>query len=327
MVAVLAIWALATLPQVMISVSFTVVMNLVAGPEHRYDLMSRRWSVLGATTSITVALAGVVLDRLDFPFNYQIVFLALSLGGLISYYFSSHIHLPEIRVPEKPSGVPLRKRLDGYLHLVLQEQDFVRFTIQRFVFLSGTALAVPLFPLYFVRVVKASNSAIGLISTAQSAVLLFSYFFWARSLQRRGARFVLLCATFGLALYPALMSLTQEVRVIILLAGAAGIFQAGVDLVFFDELMRTVPPEYSATFVSLSQSMQYLSAIFAPVVGTLLANQIGIGGALVVSAGLRLSGFLLFALWRGKPASAPVPLPAGERSESEPALAEPPEAD
>jgi len=81
---------------------------------------------------------------------------------------------------------------------------------------------------------------------------------------------------------------------IILIAGAAGFFAGGLDLVFFDELMKTVPPEFSATFVSLAQSMQYFSTIVAPLIGTVVAGFIGLGGALWLSAGMRLVGFLLF---------------------------------
>jgi hypothetical protein len=92
------------------------------------------------------------------------------------------------------------------------------------------------------------------------------------------------------------------VELIALYAGLAGIFQAGMDLVFFDELMRTVPVEYSATFVSLAQSLQYASSFLAPLVGTALAGQIGLSGALLVSALLRLLGFGLFALWRDRAA-------------------------
>ena len=60
--------------------------------------------------------------------------------------------------------------------------------------------------------------------------------------------------------------------------------------------MKTVPPEYGATFVSLAQSLQYLSATIAPLVGTWLADTIGLSGGLLVSAGLRLLGFLLFLM-------------------------------
>ena len=60
---ILLIWALATLPQTMVAVCFSVVMNAVAGPEGRFNLMSRRWSILGFTSALTVALVGWLLDQ------------------------------------------------------------------------------------------------------------------------------------------------------------------------------------------------------------------------------------------------------------------------
>jgi hypothetical protein len=300
---VLLIWGLVTLPQTVVSVSFSVVMNAVAGPANRYELMSRRWSILGLVTAVIVMLVGQVLDQIGFPLNYQFVFIALSVGGLISYYFSIRIKLPETELEEDHTGTTLSQRYAHYKDLLLGHADFLRFTAKQFVFLSGTMLSVPLFPLYFVRVVNASNAWIGIINTAQTAVLLIGYFLWTRGSKLRGSRFVLLWTTLGLAFYPALVAATQQVFLIAILAGIAGIFQAGVNLVFFDELMKTVPPKQSATFVSIAQSLQYLPAIVAPLFGSLLANWIGIGGALLVSAGLRLLGFILFA--SGKPETAP----------------------
>ena len=294
--AVLGIWAAATLPQIMVNVAFSVVMNSVAGPDGRFDLMSRRWSILGLTTAITVALAGQVLDRIDEPLNYQVVFLALSVGGLISYYFSSRIRLLDSQETPPVSHGAIGARLRSYLELVRHEPAFVSFTLKRFVYLSGITLAVPLFPLYFVRELDASDSWIGLVSTAQTAVLLVGYPLWATISRRIGSRFVLLASTLVVGLYPGLIALTGDQTLIIGLAALAGIFQAGMDLVFFDELMKTIPPQYSATFVSLAQSIQYLSAILAPMIGTALAVQIGIANALLISAALRLAGFALFAL-------------------------------
>ena len=299
--AILIIWAFATIPQTMVAVAFSVVMNAVAGPQGRYALMSRRWSTLGLTSAITVAVAGQILDRVIFPLNYQLIFLGLSLGGLISYYFSSHILLPDAETPEQLSGGLSKEGFKTYARLIRNEPAFVSFSLKRFVFLSGVSLAAPLFPLYFVKVVQASNSWIGLISTSQTAVMLVGYYIWTRQSRQRGSRFVLLWTTLGVALYPALTSTTTSEQIIVLYAGLAGIFQAGLDLVFFDELMKTVPIQYSATFVSLAQSMQHLSTIASPLIGTYLASQIGIGGALLVSAGLRFSGFALFALGKSRP--------------------------
>jgi Na+/melibiose symporter-like transporter len=239
-----------------------------------------------------------VLEWFEFPFNYQFVFLSLSLAGLISFYFSSHIQIEDSLIPPSEPGRSLSQKLKDQIHLVTSEKNFIRFSIQRFLFLTGISLAAPLFPLYYVRVLNASDASIGLITTASSLVMVFGYSFWTRTSRQRGSRFVLLATTFGLSLFPALVSVSHDVRLIIVFAGITGIFQAGLDLVFFDELMKTVPPAYSATFVSLAQSLTYLSAVVSPLIGTSLATQFGIPTALVISTLIRLAGFALFAFWK-----------------------------
>jgi MFS family permease len=196
--------------------------------------------------------------------------------------------------PEPGPKRPAPERLRGAVSLVRAQPEFLAFNLKRFVYLSGVALASPLFPLYFVREARASESAIGLISMAQTFTLLIGYRLWTRVSQTRGSRAVLLITTLGLSLYPAMTAATQRVEVIVGLAALAGVFQAGLDLVFFDELMKTVPPERTALFVALAQSVQNLSAVVAPLAGTLLADTIGLGGGLLVSAGLRLLAFGLF---------------------------------
>jgi MFS family permease len=297
-IAILVIWALATLPQTMVNVAFTVVMNSVAGPEHRYDLMSRRWSMLGMTTSISVAIVGQMLVWFRMPFNYQFVFMLFSLAGLVSYYFSSHIEIPDNEIIPVQQGLSLGRRFTGMKSLVFGEKDFTRFIIQRFVFLFGISLAAPLFPLYYVRIVDATDSQIGLITTTAAFVMVFGYYFWTRVSKTKGSRLVLLATTFGLSLFPALVASTTLIPYIIFFAGLVGIFQAGLDLVFFDELMKTIPQAYSATFVSIAQSMTYFSAFISPLIGTWLASQIGITWALVISTLVRLLGFGLFAFWK-----------------------------
>jgi hypothetical protein len=296
--AILAIWAFATLPQTLVNVGFSVVMNAVAGPTHRYDLMSRRWSILGMTTAISVAVVGQILELFRFPVNYQVVFMGLSMAGLVSFYFSSRIELPANHPPASLPGLKPRERFSELVKLVIAQKAFVNFSIKRFVYLSGISLAIPLFPIYFVREVKATDAQIGLITTSAAFVMVLGYSFWTRKSRSRGSRFVLLATSLGLSLYPLLVSQTQLVPLIFLLAGLAGFFQAGLDLVFFDELMKTVPAEYSATFVSLAQSLTYLSSIVSPLIGSYLATTIGITWALVISAAIRLVGFLLFALWK-----------------------------
>ena len=294
--AILVIWGLATLPQTGLAVAFSVVMNAVAGPEGRYALLSRRWAVFGLTGVAVTFLITRVIDLVAFPVNYGLMFMGLSLGGLVSFYFSRKIKL----APQTPPApVPSSSVLDSarnYFSLILSESAFRSFAVKKFVYISAVSLSMPILPLFFVREVRASDSQIGTINMTMTLVMLVGYFLWPWTSRKYGGRFVLLATTLGMAFYPALTAATPRVELIILYAGIAGLFQSGLDLVFFDELMKTVPPEYSATFVSFSQSLQYVSAIIAPTVGTWLADIIGLGGALWVSAGLRIFGFLLFLI-------------------------------
>ena len=107
---------------------------------------------------------------------------------------------------------------------------------------------------------------------------------------------MLLITTFGISFYPLLTALTHTYYPIPLYAGMAGIFQAGLNLVFFDELMKRVPVNFSATFVSAAQSLQYVSSVIAPFLGTFLADQIGFSAALIISTCISLVGFLLFLI-------------------------------
>ena len=295
-IATLGIWAFATLPQTALAVAFSVVMNGVAGPTGRYALLSRRWTIYGLTSVIGTFIVTRLINLIDFPSNYAFMFLVLSLGGFLSFYFSSRITLPDqVPPPVTHSGSPL-KGIQNILGLLKENPAFLSFSSKRFVYFSAITLSAPIMPLFLVREVHATDAQIGTISIAMNAVMLLGYSVWTQVSLKRSGYFVLLATTLGMALYPALSAATPRVEWIIFYAGIAGFFQGGLDLVFFDELMKTVPAEYSATFVSISQSMQYLSMIIAPLLGTWLSGYIGLGGALWLSAGLRLVGFLLFLL-------------------------------
>jgi hypothetical protein len=299
-VSTLVIWAFATLPQTALSVCFTVVMNAIAGPDGRYDLLSRRWAILGLTNFGATLVVTQFIDRVAFPLNYEIMFFGLSIGALVSFYFSSRIKLPDQTPPPLASSKSFRQAVQDTVTLLRQSPDFVSISLKRFVYLSAVALAAPIMPLYFVHVVKASDGNIGAINMTFTFLTLVAYVVWPRVSRRRGGRFVLLITSLGLVLYPFLIAFTRNIFLLILFTAIGGWFQGGLDLSLFDEYMKTIPDEYTAILVSLEQSIQYLSALASPLIGTFLSNYIGLGGALWVSAGLRLTGFLLFLVVRRK---------------------------
>ncbi len=292
---IIAIWAAATIPQTLVNICFTLVMSAVAGPTKRLELMSRRWTTLGISTALSAALAGWALEQISFPLNYQTVFICSFLGGLLSYAFSTNIELPHAPQPST-ERVPWRTSLHKMRSMLAQHRSFTQFVASQFVFRFGMAMAIPLFPLYWVRTIGASDAAIGLITTVQSGILLIAYALWTYVARKRGAGTVLLLCTFGLVLYPCLTALTSQVWPLFVYAALAGMFAAGTDLVIFDVLIATAPEEGRGTAIGIYHTTNYIATFVAPLIGAAAAGVVGIGTMLLVAAFLRLLSGLLFLL-------------------------------
>jgi MFS family permease len=162
--------------------------------------------------------------------------------------------------------------------------------------MTGTVMIAPLLPVYYVRELNAPDSSIALINIAANSTVIIGYFFWMQQSRVRGSRLVLLATTFGVSLFPIMTGLTRTVWPIPLYAAVYGIFQAGLNLVLFDELMKRIPVGYSASFIAVAQSIQYLSSVLAPLFGTWMAFQFGLSTALIIGGAISLLGFFLFLL-------------------------------
>jgi Na+/melibiose symporter-like transporter len=296
---IIVIWAFATLPQTLVSVAFTVVMGAIAGPGGRLNLMSHRWSVLGLTNSITVLIIGQILPIFNFPLNYQLVFIASGIGALISVIMSSTLRLPPVEAP--PPAQNLIQTLRQHGRTLSTNRAFMTFAGSSFVFRWGMMMASPLFPIYWVKNIQATDPAISLINSTQTMSTMVGYYLWTRMTRRRGQRWVLLVATFGVSLYPFLTALTQQVQPLMIWAALAGLCSAGVDLVFFDILLEACPTDQQASYVGMFQSSVFLAAFLAPLVGTALSSAYGIVPALILASIIRFGGFgLMFALKVGQ---------------------------
>ncbi len=298
---VLLIWALVTIPSTIGSVAFNVVMDGAAGPRGRYDLLSRRWSIMGLTTAITVAITGQLLDLIGFSLNYQIVFFAFSAAGLLASWYSSQIRVPDHPPAEHVAGASRRARVRDYVATIRAEPPFLWFIARLWVITFGLRLAAPLIPLWYIREAHAPDAWIGVIGTTQSLALLVGYYAWRRLARRYATRRMLAVVTLGMAVYPALLVLSRDLVFITVITAYSSLIGAGFDLVLFDELMKTIPPKHGVTFSAFQTSLANLAAIVAPLAGAALADQIGIAPGLLVAAAITLAGALLFITARHRP--------------------------
>ncbi len=304
----LVVWTVLAVPQLIIPIAFNVVMSIIAGPGGRFELLSRRWALAVLTTAITVAVCGRVLDLLSFPLNYQVVLIVLSLAGPISFLFMERLRMPDRPLPPPaPAERPPRERASDFANLIRSQPAFVSFIARQLPFIVGARMTLPLIPLFYVTTLGVTDGQVGTIATVQSFALLAGYLLWTRLWRRRGGRVILLTCGAGVAVYPAALAVSREFGVVLVITAAASLFQAGLQLVLFDELMRRVPVAYSPTFVAVEANLGHVAGLGGPLLGAALGAVAGLPVALALAAAIGFVGYVLLALDRGPaPSTQPV---------------------
>jgi len=294
--ALLVVLAIAAIPSTVGTVAFPIVMDGASGPRGRYEMMGRRWAIMGATTAITVALVGQLLDQMPFPGNYQVVFVGFSIAGLVSFHYSRQFRVVDHAQRPPPTRGRRFGRLREMVRTVRSQPAFLQYSGRQLVYVVGLRFAAPLIPLYYVNEIGATDAWIGFIATCQAVALLVGYQLWRRVSVRHGGSLVLLTTLFAASLYPAALSMADHFAVVAALAAVAAIFSAGVDLALFDELMKRIPRAHGVTFTSIDTALVNAASIIAPLLGATLAVALGVGTALQLASLIGLVGLILFAL-------------------------------
>jgi hypothetical protein len=308
--AILAIWALLSIPSTAGFVLFPVVMDGVAGPGGRFDLLGRRWSLAGASTAIAVVVAGQLLDRFAFPGNFAWLLAAFTLSGFGSFLVSRRFVIPAGVRPDpapRPADTVGEDGGDGgggtdraggarrFVRLVVANRPFVGFELRSLVSTFSFGLTMPLLPLFYVREVAAPDAWIGIIGAAQAIGSFSGYVAARRIARRRGGAVVLVPAMIAGSAVPALLAAAAFLPIVAGLAFVAGFAGACVQLSLFDQLMDRIPREHNLTFVSVDQTLQNVALTLAPSLGGTLAVVIGVRWGLVLAAAVGFVAMLLFA--------------------------------
>jgi MFS family permease len=295
--AIVVLWTLTSIPAAVANPAWTAVVARIIPPRRRPRVNGNRWAILSVVTAAGGAAFGWLLDVVPSPLNFQLVFVASFVAGLVSIYFFGQIRLPDDAPDPGPTRLPPRPaplRPGDLVAAWRRYPSFSRFMLTSFVYRIGLNLPVALYSIYAVREAHASNTIIGLQSTAGNLALVGSYLLWGRLAARRGHRIVLLVATAGLSLYPFATALVREAIWLIPVTVIWGIFASGIDVSFFEALLHSCPSDRLQTFVAINSALANVVIFLAPIGGTLLADVIGIRLALITAAVVSLLGSILF---------------------------------
>lgn len=300
--AVVLLVALATVPAAVLNLGITVLIGDMASPRDRAMVVSRRNVILAVTTVLVAMAGGWWLDFTPFPLNYQVLFGVGACASLLSLRYLRRISVPEGTSEVRPAGPPgLRwNQVRAAWGRLAAQQGFLRFVASAFVYHWGMYLPAALYSIYRVRLLGASDRWVGSFTTLHTLANIVGYWLGGQAVRRWGEERVLVWCAGGLAFYPILTALSTTLSPLLGVSVLGGVFGAGLSLALFNMSLSLAPEGQRATYVALYTVAINLAAFAAPLIGSALADAVGIREAMFLSGGVRLVGVALFAWTAGR---------------------------
>jgi Na+/melibiose symporter-like transporter len=302
--AFIAVIVLMTIPASLVNITFNCLFADVVPESRRPTVISVRMIIASGVVMALTPLFGHWLDTARFPENYQTLYLIGFLMSLLAVRALARIEAPAkaLRPAAGPASAQSpRERLAAGLRLIADEKPFRRILVNTVVHVVGNWVANPLYVIYYVRVLGATDGWIGLLASVASLSAMVGYELWRRIIARHGETLPLRVTIVLAGLYPLGIALTHDLNVLLALACLNGLVQPGLNTSHFAVLLRTCPDERRPTYMAIFVTVMNAGAFVGPMVGVALAAAVGINGAIAFGATLWLVGGALFWLFPVRP--------------------------
>ena len=294
----IVLWSLRALGLAVANSAWMTVMTDAIPARQRRRLNSIRWATLSVVSAILAAVFGAMLDMIVFPLNYQVLFLVSFAGALLNLYFFSRIQVPPLQT--KPKGEwrigNLGQGMRSYLSSITESREFVRFLLATTPFRLVFSMSIPLFSLYWVNELQATDSWIGLQGTAGYATLVIAYLMWGKMAHRVKHRRVLLISVLLYGLYQISTAMIPSAPWLLPVAVIWGVALSGVDMGLFDLMLAAAPKDKMPRLSSVLNLVSNAAAFIGPVLGVMLSNATSVRTALLVIGAMQLFSTITFCL-------------------------------
>jgi len=286
-------------PLTFFGVGFNAMLADVIPERRRAAVFATRNIVNTSTMSIGMLLAGQWLNRIVFPLNYQVMYLLGFLASMVSLYYLVRVQVHD--APSRPHVAGAARSLGAQwrtLRQVARDQgDFVRIMVDTLLYGLGAWTAAPLYILYFVRELDATDAWIGLHGTVANVSAIAGYALWRRLVERWGESKTLKRTVMGAGLYPLLVGLSPALTPILFAAGLNGLITPGVNLSHFNTLLKICPADRRPSFIGLYTTVMNAGAFLCPLIGVALAGRFGLAPTMIGCGVFWLLGALSFRIW------------------------------
>ena len=303
--AIIAITFLMAIPLTPLGVGFNALFAEAVPIEYRAHVAAIRNVMLAITYMITSLISGYILQNVSFPLGYQIVFGIGAVGAAMSSFHLFFIRPLKTDSPPpafKPIPAPLTLRpyarnLSTSLRLDIWNTRFRNVLLALFAFHLTQYLAIPIFPVYNVRVLNLSDDHIG-IGTALFYLTVLIGSTQLRNLAHNiGNKKLTAWSVSAMALYPLMLAFSTTVWHYYALSLVGGLTFSMVSGAYANYMLEHIPahdrPPHLAWYNIILNSAVLIGSLGGPAI----SDAIGLTSALLLFAALRFLAGLTILKW------------------------------
>ena len=302
------IWALILLtflmaiPLTPLAVGFSALFAEAVPTEWRAHVAGVRNILLSVAFMASSLLSGYILEHVTFPAGYQIVFGIGAFGAAMSslhLYFIKSLQTDSRPHPTKPEPVPVKPG-DSPLHalrLDIWKSRFRNVLLGLFAFHVAQYLAIPIFPIYNVRVLELNDNQIGIGTALFYLTVLLGSTQLGAVVKKIGHKALTGWSVASLAAYPFILSLSTEVWQYYFVSLIGGLGFSMVSGSYANYMLENIPADDRPTHLAWYNIILNAAILIGSLAGPVMADWVGLSTALVLIAALRFLAGLSILRW------------------------------
>jgi MFS family permease len=283
-----------------LAIGFNALFADVVPPEWRAHAVGRRNILLAVSIMVATIVSGQILDRVQFPANYQVVFLIGAIGAMLSSYHigrlrrSEKIALPDAEMNGEPS-----KTIPTVMHRSLVRTDLLKgpfgiFMLAYLTFYAFQYFPIPLFPIAYVDKLHLTDGMIGIGNACFYGSMMLASIRLNDISTKFGHRKVLIASAAIFPIFPLLLAMAKGPELYYLACLIGGGVFALLSAALINRLMERVPANDRPAHMAIHNMALNIGILAGSLLGPITADLIGLQESLFLGAVLRLvaAGFL-----------------------------------
>jgi MFS family permease len=294
---------LLSVPTTLVGVSFGQFFMEGVPLRFRGDVVGLRIAIMSVVSFLTTMICGQVLDRVAFPWGYQLVFFAGFVGASMTAYHiwrTQRIPDPDLR-PITEEEAQSRRLLPAWTQ---DGQGYVRVIGLLFIFNFTNNMFVPLVPDLLVNKLLLSDVTISLGTGVSNMLVFLVSLFIARITRKTGNRRATAYGALLLTISAVALAFAVDASLYFTAVVIGGLGSGILGAAQYNYNLDHVPQADRSTWLGINMLTGNAAVLLGALSGPVLAHWIGVQSSFLLFAGMRLAiGFAILRWGEKSPAA------------------------